>query len=118
MKITITLSLLAATLLFASCGGGKKTTKAQSLPEQIADCVCVSINEMAKLKKQIQAATTEEKKAEIVAKLTEFKEPACMKDLEDKMKALSAEQQAKIETEMKAALDKKCGHTMKSIMGD
>jgi hypothetical protein len=116
MKITLLLSLLAASLVFASCGGSKKTAKNKPFPEQVADCVCGQITEMAKLKKELDAAP-EDKKAEIIAKIGEFKEPACLKDLEAQVEALPQADQEKLEGEVKAAMEKKCGDALKTLGG-
>lgn len=109
MKQLFAIALLSSSILFTSCGGG-------SLPDQLAGCVCGQMTEMAKLKKEMDAAP-EDKKAEIMAKIGEIKEPACMKDLEAKIKAIPEAEQAKMEGEMKAAMDKKCGDAVKSLGG-
>lgn len=116
MKITLLLSLLAASLVFASCGSSKKTAKNKSIPEQVADCVCGQITELAKLKKELDAAL-EDKKEAIMTKMKDMKEPACLKDLEAKAKALPQADQDKLEIEMKAAMEKKCGDALKTLGG-
>ena len=134
MKQLLTLALAAAFIL-SSCGGAKpadtaatsvttpSTTTtpaapaaAASLPEQAADCMCPQITEMASLKKEIDAAP-DAKKAEIAAKMEAIKEPACMVDLEAKIKALPQADQDKMEGEFKAFVEKKCGAAMKELGG-
>lgn len=109
MKQLFAIALLSSSILFTSCGGG-------SLADQVAGCVCGQMTEMAKLKKEMEAAP-EDKKADIMAKMGEMKEPACMKDLEAKAKALPKADQEKLEGEMKAAMEKKCGDAVKSLGG-
>jgi hypothetical protein len=109
MKQLFAIAVLASSILFTSCGGG-------SLADQVAGCVCGQMTEIAKLKKEM-AAATEDKKTEIMAKMGEMKEPACLAALEAKAKALPEADQTKLEADMKAAMEKKCGDAMKSMGG-
>lgn len=108
MKKLFAVAFLATAFTLTSCGGGG------SLVDKVADCTCQGLNDVVKLKKEADAAP-EDKKAEILAKLADIKEPACMKDLEAEAKKVSEADQAKMETELKAAIDKKCGAAMKEL---
>jgi hypothetical protein len=55
------------------------------------------------------------KKAEIGKKLDGMKEPACMKALEAEADNVPEADQAKMEADLKAAMQKKCGAAMKEL---
>jgi hypothetical protein len=110
MKKLFAIALLASAFTFTSCGGG-------SLVDKVASCTCEAVNTAAKLKKEIDAAPAD-KKEELTKKAAEaMKEPACMAALEAEAKKVPEADQAKMETELKAAIEKKCGAAMKELGG-
>ena len=82
--------------------------------EQVADCLCGQVKAVVKLKKELDAAP-EDKKGEIMDKVLNLKQPACIDELEAKMKAYPQADQAKLETDIKAAMEKKCGDDLKTM---
>jgi Skp family chaperone for outer membrane proteins len=109
MKKLFAIAILASAFTFTSCGGG-------SLADKVASCTCETVNAAVKLKKEVDAAP-EDKKAELQAKAAEAMkaEPACMKGLEAEAKKVPEADQAKMQTELKAAIEKKCGAAMKEL---
>lgn len=109
MKKLFAIALLASAFTFTSCGGG-------SLVDKVANCTCETA---LKLKKEIDAAP-EDKKAELEAKAFEAVQTApCMVALKADIEKVSADTSAAnkakldaMETEVKAAIEKKCGAAM------
>lgn len=104
MKQPLSLALAAAFIL-SRCGA---KTAEPSLSEQFADCFCARLTEAARVEEELEAAP-EDKKYEIIAKLTQqMQTPSCMTDLNAKIKAFPEADQARLERENIAATKKKC----------
>ena len=136
MKTLFAVALLASVFTFTSCGnkpadtaGATTTTTSASttaapaatptagtsLVDRAVDCTCKMVNAAAALKKEIEAAP-EDKKEELIAKASEeIEKLTCMTDLEAEMGKIPKAEQVKIETEAKAAVEKKCGAEMKAL---
>jgi hypothetical protein len=114
MKNIFTFALVASALILTSCGGG-------SVADKAADCFCETIGGIAKYKKEMEAAP-EDKKGEIKAKMDAAGDLPCMKlidaEVEKIDKDTSAAGKANSEAfakDMKIAIEKKCGTTMKEL---
>lgn len=136
MKTLFAVALLASVFTFTSCGNKPADTAnaattttsasttatpaptpAATLVDKIADCTCEMANTAVKLKKEIDAAP-EDKKAEVTAKAdAAMKAITCMATLDAEIKKVSKEDQDKMEPELKAAVEKKCGAAMKEMGG-
>jgi hypothetical protein len=140
MKTLFAIAFIASAFTFVGCGakpadttnaatttttGSTTATPAPapapaaelSLVDRVADCTCEMVNTAVALKKEIDAAP-EDKKAELTAKAAEaMKEPACMAGLEEEAKKVPEADQAKMEADLKAAMEKKCGAAMKEMGG-
>jgi hypothetical protein len=135
MKTLFAVAFLASAFTFGSCGNKPADTTnaatttttpattattttptpatAGTLVERLADCACTGINEVLALKKEADAAP-EAKKMELLAKLDNMPEPACFKALEEEAKTTQGDE-AKMQAELKVAMEKKCGATMKEL---
>jgi len=131
MKTLFAVALLASVFTFTSCGnkpadtaGAATTTTpapapaaAASLVDRVTDCTCEMVNIAVKFKKEIDAAPAD-KKEELNKKAAEaMKALTCMATLDAEIKKVSKEDQDKMEPELKAAVEKKCGAAMKEMGG-
>ena len=106
MKTTLLLAFSVA-FIFASCSKSLVDEAAASI------CNCQAMKDMAALQKSVDGKSDEEKAA-IMPKMMELspKIKACMASLEEKVKALKPEEQAKFQTDLEAAVTKKCPEMM------
>ncbi len=112
----IPLLLTTAALLFAACGA-PAGNKLEDYSSRLADCICPSIEGMAKLADEAAKTADEAAKAALMEQIDKYPKAPCGKDFETEEKTLLTNEADKIKLDsfVEAALKKKCGEAAKKL---